>query len=401
MKFLFVTLGYHPHPPGGAWRVAADLAETLAGRGHGVEVVTANTEGRLPAGETLRGVRVRRFAERRGHFALNWLAAARAARGLAARAVAAAGGPVLTVLHHAYVGRAATGAGAPLLAILHGPWAEEFLSQRAAPPRPAVQRALDALVAGRLRAEERRGLRRARRILVLSRHFASLLPRWHPGPLPPAEIVGGGVDLGRFAPAADRAAVRAEFGLAPEERLFLAVRRLDPRMGLGLLVEGFARVAAARPAARLWLAGRGPEEAALRAKLAAAGLGERARLLGFVPEERLPALYQAADFTVMPSLELEGFGLATAESLACGTPVLGSRAAATPELLEPLAPGLLFAPGSADALAAKLHEALAEPGRFPDRARCRAYAAGRFTWDAMAGACERAWRDFAGNGGQR
>ncbi|HMO66985.1 MAG TPA: glycosyltransferase [Verrucomicrobiota bacterium] len=207
------------------------------------------------------------------------------------------------------------------------------------------------------------------------------------------------MDLRRFTPAGEREEVRRVLGVATDVTLFLAVRRLDARMGLDVLVEAFARLPA-DGCTRLWIAGRGPQEAALRGRIAALGLGPRAALLGFVPETELPRLYQAADFTVMPSLELEGFGLATAESLACGTPVLGSRAAATPELLEPLDRRLLFEPRSVGALAARLAEAAGGAAGFPDRARCRAYAEERFTWDAMREACERAWRDFVEPGGR-
>ncbi|MFN0069168.1 MAG: glycosyltransferase [Limisphaerales bacterium] len=388
MKFLFVTLGHHPHPPGGAWRVSADLAAALAARGHEVGVVTGDDTGKLAATEVVDGVRLHRFRRAGGNFVTGWLADAAAAGRLVRQAAGSPGEPALVVLHHAYVARAATGSGQPVLAIFHGPWAEEFKSQRGADGM------FNRLVTARLRAEERRGLRQARRIIVLSRHFASLLPRWHPGLVPPVEVVDGGVDLRRFEPAADRGAVRAELGLRPEEKLFLAVRRLDARMGLDVLVDAFARLPAEIPA-RLWIAGRGPQEAALRGQVAARGLAESARLLGFVEEEKLPRLYQAADFTVMPSLELEGFGLATAESLACGTPVLGSRAAATPELLEPLDRRLLFEAASVEALAAKLAEAAAGTAAFPDRARCRSYAEGRFTWDAMSRACEQAWENLA------
>lgn len=388
MRFVFVTLGHHPHPPGGAWRVSADLAAALAARGHQVEVVTGNETGGLPAAETQDGVGLRRFPRRRGNFLRAWLADVGAARRLVREAAAGPGGTALTVLLHAYVARAAVGAGRPMLTIYCGPWGEEFKAQRDG------GRLLVRVVAAWLQAEERRGLRRARRIVSLSRHFAEWLPRWHPGPLPPVVIAAGGVNLRRFAPVADRDALRAELGLPPEERLFLAVRRLDPRMGLDVLVDAFGRLPAEAPA-RLWIAGRGPQERALREQITARGLTERARLLGFVPEAELPRLYQAADFTVMPSLELEGFGLATAESLACGTPVLGSRAAATPELIEPLDRRLLFEPRSVEALAAKLGEALAGGIGWPDRAACRAYAEVRFTWDVMCQACERAWNDFA------
>jgi glycosyltransferase involved in cell wall biosynthesis len=209
------------------------------------------------------------------------------------------------------------------------------------------------------------------------------------------EVVPGGVDLARFQPPVDRAAIRRHWGLTPEDFLFLAVRRLDPRMGLELLVEAFAEVAERHPRARLWMTGRGPAEPMLRERIARLHLEERVRLLGFLPEPDLPGLLGAADVTLMPSLDLEGFGLATAESLACGTPVLGSRAGATPELLEPLDPGLLFEPGSRPALARHLETVLARPASLPARDRCAAHARARFPWSAQVDAAERAARELA------
>ena len=120
------------------------------------------------------------------------------------------------------------------------------------------------------------------------------------------------------------------------------------------------------------------------------------RSLGFVPDAELPDCYRAADGTVVPSLALEGFGLVTAESLACGTPVIGSDSGATPELLAPLGPQLLFAPGSVEALAAKFREVLANPSVLPSRERCRAHAVESFSWDRPVNALEQAFADFAG-----
>jgi glycosyltransferase involved in cell wall biosynthesis len=101
--------------------------------------------------------------------------------------------------------------------------------------------------------------------------------------------------------------------------------------------------------------------------------------LGFVPEAELPLRYAAADCTVMPSLDLEGFGLATVEALACGTPVLGSRRRATPEILEPLDNALLY--DSRDELVRKMKAAVANPRVLPTREKCREYAVANFSWD--------------------
>ncbi len=393
MRFLSVSLGWHPDVIGGAWRVAAAQASGLAARGHIVEAITGQpAEGTLPAVTDRDGVRIHRYPQQSGNFYTNWRAENRAAAALLRERLHHASAPVLILQQHAYLepAVATATATAPVLHVFHGPWAEEYRFAVRARPRGAPRRALDLLIPHLLRHVEGRALRRARRVLVLSQHFAGELSRWHGRGLPPVEIAPGGVDPDLFHPAADRAALRAEWGLRPDDFLCVALRRLDPRMGLDLLIDAFGQLAGEFPRARLWLAGRGPAEAALRARIDGLGLREVVRLLGFLPEPDLPRLLNAADLALMPSLDLEGFGLATAEALACGTPVLGSRAGATPELLNPLSADLLFEPGSRDSLTARLRAALRNPASLPERTRCAAYARERFTWTAQVNACERA-----------
>jgi len=65
--------------------------------------------------------------------------------------------------------------------------------------------------------------------------------------------------------------------------------------------------------------------ARLEAMSVGKGLAETVRFLGAIPDGDLPAYYQAADLFVLPTLALEGFGLATLEALACGTPCRHAR----------------------------------------------------------------------------
>lgn len=391
MRFLCVTLGLHPDVVGGAWRVAAEQAAGLAARGHSVEVITCQAETQLPPSEERQGVRILRIQRpAAGGFHTRWRAANRLTRELVRQRLDASHPPALVLQHHAYLAPATRGIQSPILQTFHGPWAEEFRLARQTGPTAPPRRWVNAVLARILHQVESRALRHARRILVLSHHFARNLSRWHPGVLPPVEVVPGGVDTRLFRPPDDRDALRAEWGLEPADRLLVATRRLDPRMGLNLLIEGFGRLAGEFPRAHLWLTGLGPAEDRLRTLAKQLGVADRVRFLGFLSEPDLAGLLGAADLALMPSLDLEGFGLATAEALACGTPVLGSRAGATPELLEPLDPGLLFNQGSVDALASCLRAALRAPDRMPARERCAAYARDRFSWDHQVAACEKA-----------
>ena len=396
--FIFLTLGFHPDQVGGAFRYVAEVATRLAARGHRVEVICPNADHQRPAPETRRGVTLLRFPNGEGFFWTNWRRENAAARGLLHACLANAGPAArpLVVVCHAFLAPAAADAPAPQVALFTGPWAEEFLFSRQARRRSLPKRCFDTLVAERLRAVERAGLVRARRILTISEYYVAQLPQWHPIALPPVTMMSGGVDAETFCPVTVRAAVRTKLGLAPDELVFLTVRRLDPRMGLLTLLEAFAVARREHPQARLWLAGTGPQRDELTARAAALGLGEAVRFHGFVPDAELPDCYRAADCTVVPSLALEGFGLVTAESLACGTPVLGSDSGATPELLAPLGRHLLFPSGSAESLADKLGEVLASPASLPARERCRDYAVRAFSWDRPVAALEQAAVELTG-----
>ena len=103
------------------------------------------------------------------------------------------------------------------------------------------------------------------------------------------------------------------------------------------------------------IGGAGPLDAALREMAAREGLAERVRFAGFIPESRLPSYYRMADLFVLPTRELEGFGLVTLEALASGVPVAGTPVGGTPEILSRLEPNLLFK----DATAASMAETIA------------------------------------------
>jgi glycosyltransferase involved in cell wall biosynthesis len=233
-------------------------------------------------------------------------------------------------------------------------------------------------------------LRVSTRIHVASRYIAGKLQQWHPNVRAPVEVVGGGANHTRFNDRLDRSAARAKFGAGPEEMVFLAVRRLDPRMGLALMVDGFARTAAAYPHARLWIAGKGIQREELECLAARTPAARQIRFLGFVPEADLPGLYAAADCVIMPSLDLEGFGLVTAESMACGTPVLASDAGANAEVVGGLSPQLIFRSGSAESLSERLSGVLSGAVVLPSRGQCGEFARSEYRWERAADAFERA-----------
>ena len=387
MRFIFLTLGYTPDLDGGGYRYATEVAELLARRGHEVHAIYPNPGETLPAAELRKGVHLHRLPRNGAGFLSRWRAANAAARNCVASRLNT---PSKTLLfsHHAYMSPSAQGLRHCIF--LHGPWALEHRLSVTAKPRNLRRRVLDRFSGFVMHRIERNSIERASRVLVASEYSRGRIPSWHHGVRCETEVVGGGADLVRFTPPVDRDTVRRHRGVGPDEFLFLAVRRLDPRMGLMNLIEAFHRVAHQFPKARLAIAGRGPQREELEARVRDLGLVHSVTLLGFVPEADLAGLYQSADCVLMPSLDLEGFGLATAEALACGTPVLASSSGANPELIRPLGENLMFEAGNPQAIADVMTGALSGRIRLPSRAGCAEYARRAFRWDRPADAIEKA-----------
>jgi glycosyltransferase involved in cell wall biosynthesis len=223
----------------------------------------------------------------------------------------------------------------------------------------ALETGLDAALAERLRASETAALRHARRVVVTSPHTARLLAGFDV----PAERIRV------VEPGTDPAPLAIGSGGDGPLRL-LSIGTVTPRKGHLLLVEALGRLRHLD-----WRLdcvgslGRDPATvAALRARIAALGLGERVRLLGELPPAALEPHYARADLFVLASL-FEGYGMAYAEALARGLPVLGTTGGAIAETV-PAEAGLLVPPGDVDAL----HDALA--GLLTDTELRRDLAAG-------------------------
>lgn len=151
-----------------------------------------------------------------------------------------------------------------------------------------------------------------------------------------------------------------DFGVAhasPRAGL-LFVGRLSAEKGLQTLREAMAML----PGARLRVAGEGPEAGVLD------GVPGVTRLGRLVVEDVRQEMNAAAAL-VVPSICYETFGLVVIEAFACGTPVIASRLGALAGLVEDGVTGLLFEPGNAADLAAKMRWALEHPAEVAQMGR--------------------------------
>jgi glycosyltransferase involved in cell wall biosynthesis len=206
------------------------------------------------------------------------------------------------------------------------------------------------------------------------------------------EVVPEGV-AERFRPlAADVVErVRQRHRLPP--RFVLFVSTIEPRKNLPTLLEAWGRMRDRPPLVVVGSWGWHTE--GVRERLE--GLGDGVRLLGQVPPEDLPALYNLATCLAHPAW-YEGFGLTPLEAMACGAPVVASSAASLPEVVGDA--GLLVDPADVEGWTSALERVCGDAGLAATLRRRGLARAAEFGWDRAArrtwAVLDRVLRDGAG-----
>ena len=378
MRILVATDQWYPDFQGGAARVATETARQLSLRGHELTVLapSAGTKQDERFGGNL--TVLRRLPRGAAPQTITDVVCSRA---LAKKLDV---GYDLVVAHQVTMacGLAAAQPRLPLALVYHGSSVREArldAEERPFGPRRAGRTATAAL----LTLLERIAVRRARRVIVLSEYMAALVADDFPAAADRISVARGGVDSSWIATGSDYETARGSLGILPRETVVLAVRRLERGLGLERLLQAFRLLAETRDATFVVL-GRGSLAPRLCALGNDLGLGDRLRLPGAAEGEALRRWYRAADLFVLPPKRLEGFGMATVEALASGTPVVAAAVGANPELLRPLDARLLAPSDEPSDLAAAMSTTLTIVG--PDlRQHCREYASNRFSWDRVIG----------------
>ncbi|MGZ4657642.1 MAG: glycosyltransferase family 4 protein [Blastococcus sp.] len=344
--------------PGGVQYHVRDLAETLRGMGHHVEVLTpAEHEESLPAewvtfaGRTVpipyngsmasvqfgpvSAARVRRWL-REGHFDVVHVHEP-APPSVSLLVCMIAKGPIVATFHAATV-------------------RSKFLAAWGPVVRPWLER-----INGRIAVSDF-----ARRVQV--EHLGG-----------DAVIIPNGVHVAAFAegpglPGYTRGVDGPTIG-------FLG-RYDEPRKGLPVLLEAMRTVVRHYPGARLLIAGRGdPDEVR---ELIGEDLQAHVALLGELTEADKAAFLRSVDVYCAPNLLGESFGVVLIEALAAGAPIVASDLDAFARVLEDGAAGVLVRRGDAGALAQALCALLADPARRAALSAKGATVAAAYDWDVLA-----------------
>lgn len=182
-------------------------------------------------------------------------------------------------------------------------------------------------------------------------------------------VIRCGVDTQSFAPRSETA--------DPPPAVLLAVGRLVAKKGFDLLVDAMPAISRRHPDLKLWIAGDGPEKAALEKKVAASPARESIQLLGRRSSPQVRELMSQASLFALPCKtagdgDRDGIPVVLMEAMACGLPVICGDLPAIRELVEDGQTGLMVPPNNTDALAQAvlnllennvLRRTLAEAGR--------------------------------------
>ncbi|HEX4609357.1 MAG TPA: glycosyltransferase, partial [Urbifossiella sp.] len=184
------------------------------------------------------------------------------------------------------------------------------------------------------------------------------------------EIIENGIDVDRYGPAADPAALKARLGLDPDRRYIVHVARHHPVKDQATLLRGFA--AAGLPGVDLLMAGDGPLREELEALAGQLHIRTRVRFLGIRTD--IPDLMRAADVFALTSVS-EAASLTLLEAMATGLPAVVTAVGGNPELVRHEREGLHFARGDDAGCAAAFRRLFADPAlaaRLGAAARARA-----------------------------
>jgi glycosyltransferase involved in cell wall biosynthesis len=178
------------------------------------------------------------------------------------------------------------------------------------------------------------------------------------GLLPPTTVISNGVNIQRYCPEKSPGEdIIERYHLPPAPRI-LSVGRLMKDKRLDLLIQAM-RVVCDKLEAHLMIVGRGSERGKLNALVSKLKLEPYIHLLGYVPEEDLPALYRASDLFAIPSM-VEVQSIPALQAAATGLPIVAANSAALPELVLQGENGYLVNPNDANELGGAILEILGQ-----------------------------------------
>jgi glycosyltransferase involved in cell wall biosynthesis len=240
---------------------------------------------------------------------------------------------------------------------------------------------------------EKNVLKNADKIVVLSKYTKDKVINSYNIIDKKIKVIPGGVNLIKFRPTAEKNKIRKQLNIPSNKIILFTVRNLVQRMGLENLITAFHKSEKEASDIELVIGGKGPLENGLIALARSFGIEQKIHFTGFISEEQLPLYYQMADIFVLPTKDLEGFGLVTLEAMAAGLPVLGTPVGGTKEILGNFDSSFLFKaidPNSMAQLIVEKYELIKQnPQKWKQIShQCRNFVERNYCWEKNIDALE-------------
>lgn len=365
MKVLIASVGHHHDRPSGLSKIAFDEAIELSRLGEDVWVL-AQGASTLPDHEFRDGIHLLRYVPAK---VAPWNPARGFAHQKAAAALLAKHLPQVDAIHgHTPLTTLAAlnsySRSVDCCYTIHSPvrmemaieWRNSSFLRRITAP-------VGLAMINRMEAE---CLRRSRVVTALSQYTIDCVARVHGKELAQRlRLIPGWVDTSRFVPVEDRSRAKTQLGWPTDLPVLFTLRRLVARMGLDRLLTASHLLMEEGLRFHLLIGGDGPLRSKLEEKARTLGLNNTVTFLGRVEDAVLPLAYAACDAFVLPTSELECFGIIALEALSAGRPVLATPVGAIPEIICRFAPSWLASSASAEDIGALLRQYLT--GRLPER----------------------------------
>jgi len=395
MNILFAADVSISNVIGGAERVLYEQSTRLAQRGHHVYILTRRLPEHLSANETIQGVHECRY-DVLSKNALSFLRSTISNIQMISSDLLQQF-PIDCINYHqpfsAYgLNRSLTAHKIRRIYTCHSLSFEEYQSRNPM-PQPLMKK-LSYIANVHVRKWiEKRALRSSDKIIALSLYTKNKLRSTYGISSDKISVIPGGVDLERFYPSVDKSELRKRLSIPENHIIIFTVRNLVPRMGLENLIHAMENVVANIKNVTLLIGGTGPLKENLMALTQQLGLEKHIRFIGFIPEANLPDYYRLPDLFVLPTVELEGFGLVTLEALASGVPVLGTPVGGTLEILKNFDDQYLFQsskPEDMSDLILEFYHHLIQDQDFRQNisAQCRHFAEQNYSWERNVDALE-------------
>jgi glycosyltransferase involved in cell wall biosynthesis len=258
---------------------------------------------------------------------------------------------------------------------LHGPMFEEYKYELTMNP------ILKRIILNIMRLIEKRVIKKAKRVITASKYMSDKLKKIY-GQNNNVTIIPVPTNTIKFKPKYKNKQLAKKALNLGDGIVLLTVRRLQKRMGINNLIIAFKQLVPKFPNKKinLIIGGNGPIKQELSELISNLHLENEVSLAGFLPEDELPLYYEAADLFIIPSIDLEGFGLVTTEAMAVGTTVIATPVGGNKEIMEKYNSNFLTESIDSDSIFNKLVEIMNKTDEFSYDQKCRDFVLENYSW---------------------